>query len=409
MQMASVISKLFFSPRPGKSIMGFFISLLSFLACIMVASLLTKIDAYDFLKNRSARFKTLDGLRGFLAISVVIHHFALTYHWKITGKWDRPQEDFYQNYGKVGVAIFFMITGFLFILKIKKSNNNIDWLKLFESRIFRIIPLYVFAMLIMTLMIFSLSNFQMKVGAGELAKQYLKWGLFHGNIINDYRDTRLLIAGVDWTLKYEWLFYFSLPILALIFHRGGKAWIYATMLLVIAGFFRPVFFGQFTTEFFIFFAIGGIASYLLDRDLFTSEAISSKLVSTVSLLSFLASIFYPKTLDFTHILFISTFFLLTVLGNNLFGILTLKSAILLGEISFSIYLLHGLVLYFLFTSIPGVDITKLTATQYSLLMPILCALVTAISSITFLLIEKPFIIQGQKYFWTRIFKSYLSK
>ena len=98
--------------------MRFEISIISFCSCLITASLLTNLKAFAFFGNRENRYETLDGLRGFLAISVFFHHYIIIYNWKTTGIWFSPSEIYYQNYGKVGVAIFFMLSGFLFLNKI---------------------------------------------------------------------------------------------------------------------------------------------------------------------------------------------------------------------------------------------------------------------------------------------------
>ena len=135
---------------------------------------MVKLKYFPFLDERSSRFESLDGLRGFLAISVFFHHFAVTYHWKIHGIWTKPPpEIYYLNYGKVGVAIFFMITGFLFISKISKSNEKIDWPKLYESRFFRIVPLYLFALALISLIVFHNSEYQLNSQPIDLLKQYM--------------------------------------------------------------------------------------------------------------------------------------------------------------------------------------------------------------------------------------------
>ncbi|WP_419760663.1 acyltransferase family protein [Acidisoma sp.] len=61
-----------------------------------------------------ARVQTIDGLRGFLAIGVFIHHSVIYHQYLLTGRWDVPPSVFYTNIGKAGVTVFFMITGYLF-------------------------------------------------------------------------------------------------------------------------------------------------------------------------------------------------------------------------------------------------------------------------------------------------------
>jgi peptidoglycan/LPS O-acetylase OafA/YrhL len=87
---------------------------------------------------------------------------------------------------------------------------------------------------------------------------------------------------------------------------------------------------------------------------------------------------------------------LVAYGNSLFGLLKLKSSILLGEISYSIYLLHGIVLYVLFTFLGFVQINHFTIIEYSFGLAAVGAIVIGFSTITFITIEKPCIKLGHK-------------
>jgi peptidoglycan/LPS O-acetylase OafA/YrhL len=119
----------------------------------------------------------------------------------------------------------------------------------------------------------------------------------------------------------------------------------------------------------------------------------------------LGSIFHPQSLSLSHVVLISAFFMLVAFGNDLLGIFRLKSSILLGEISFSIYLLHGLVLYILFTQFPVLNFNEIDTATYLMLMPSVAILVVIISSITFLLIEMPCINYGHRCVLTDILNS----
>jgi peptidoglycan/LPS O-acetylase OafA/YrhL len=98
-------------------------------------------------------------------------------------------------------------------------------------------------------------------------------------------------------------------------------------------------------------------------------------------------------------------FILVVSGCDLFGLLRSKPAILLGEISYSIYLLHGLVLYVIFTFSSVVNVKDMDIMTYSQYMPLIGIVVTIFSSITYLLIEKPFLEIGHKYRITKTLRT----
>lgn len=378
-------------------VLKFGVSLASFAIFLLAAQLLCRLKVFSFLKHRTARHESIDGLRGFLAISVFFHHFMVTWYWKNLGKWERPPEDYYQNYGKVGVSIFFMITGFLFLSKILKNKGHIDWINLFESRIFRIIPLYTFAVAVITVIVFLSSNNGLVVSIPQLINQYIGWILFHGGDINSFAYTKVIIAGVDWTLKYEWLFYFSLPLISFVIFNLGKKFRLLLLALIVILFLLPVYILSFDTQLFILFMVGGIASYIQQKVSIQDSIIKSKLCSLTSLVAIAFSLFYPNTLDIVHVLSISFFFILVTLGNDMFGLFSLKSSQFLGEISYSIYLLHGIVLYLSFTYFFFVNIRNVTLISYLKYMPVLGLAVIILSSLTYVFIEKPGIDFGRRY------------
>jgi len=320
----------------------------------------------------------------------------------------RPPEDYFQNYGKVGVAIFFMITGFLFVSKLLKDEGQTDWFRLFESRIFRIFPLYLFSLFIITLVVLYKQKFELFVEPIILLKQYIRWFIFYGSTINDFSETKTIIAGVDWTLKYEWLFYLSLPFIAQIIRFGG-----AVTLLALSGclivFLFPINKIGISSTYFILFAVGAICAYFNKTKLAKKKVFSSHLFSIISTILLAWSLIYPNTFSLIHIVIIAMFFFIISLGNDMFGLLSKRPSILLGEISYSIYLLHGVVLYFSFTLFNIFPLVTLDINEYLFFMPLLCMLVIMISVLTYLFIEVPLIKYGKCYFISGKIKEMLTK
>lgn len=243
-------------------------TLVTFFFVYQLAKKFTGSQKFSFLSERQGRYGSVDGLRGYLAMSVLIHHFIITWYWKNTGFWKRPPEDYFQNYGKVGVAIFFMITGFLFLSKILNNKENINWPRLFESRIFRIYPLYLFALFVITFNVLVNTEFELNVQFLTIIKQYFKWFFFYGGEINGFSDTRKIIAGVDWTLKYEWVFYISLPFIAKLISCGKGVSIFLLFACLLA-FEFPVRYLGIDTTFFILFAVGGVCAYIIKEGFLT--------------------------------------------------------------------------------------------------------------------------------------------
>jgi peptidoglycan/LPS O-acetylase OafA/YrhL len=384
-------------------------SLLSILVCFWITNILANLKTFNYLDERKNRSETIDGLRGFLALSVFFHHFVVTYYWKTYKTWMAPPEIIYFNYGRVGIALFFMISGFLFIGKLLDQKENINWLKLYESRLFRIFPVYIFSILIITFFVFSGSGWELKSSYFEIIDEYLQWFLFHGNEINGYQETKTVIAYVDWTLKYEWLFYFSLPLISILITKGNRYITAAMIMICFALFYKPHSVFSLSTKFLILFAIGGLVAYIYRLKLFNTEIFKTKLTSLVTAVLLIIILVYPYPLSFFHVLLMSWFFFYLAQGNDLFGILRLKTSRLLGEISYSIYLLHGTVLYLLFTYSPIIDVTELSPDMYALLLPFVTIIVILFSMTTFLMIERPFISIGRHYLLTTYLNSIANK
>lgn len=374
-----------------------FISLAAMCAAWAVALALTKLPVFAFLKQRSDRFGCIDGLRGYLALLVFVHHYVITWRWRTEGVWVFPDDPYIVNFGKFGVAIFFMISGYLFSSKLSQSDYKLDWYRFYKSRVFRIYPLYLCAMLV----VFGYSYFQTAVGDGtglsQLKSALLHWGIFHGAPVNGFDNAEWMLAGVEWTLRYEWMFYLLLPVFALAmqFHRnvGWLLFVIAIALLVFqTTIYLPGGFGKLYLYYFSLFVLGGIVVKLAEvlpvRDFFL------KYGGSIALCSFLGAIFYEDSLSLLHVLLMTLFFIPIALGNDLFGLLKNNASILLGEVSYSIYLLHGMVLFFVFTVVPIGDSENWNL--YLVAMPVVAAIVVIVAACSYIGIEAPGMKLGRR-------------
>jgi peptidoglycan/LPS O-acetylase OafA/YrhL len=94
-----------------------------------------------------------------------------------------------------------------------------------------------------------------------------------------------------------------------------------------------------------------------------------------------------------NLLLFTAFFPISA-GNSVFGILTLSGSKVLGNASYSIYILHGTVLHVLFQNMPGAASEKLG--WLWLLLPVVTVAVTATSIFLYRAIELPFIQFGKR-------------
>ena len=99
-----------------------------FIVCLFLSHFLLK-PIKVLSESALKRTSPLDGLRGILALSVLVHHFYITYMWKTGIGWIPPSIDYLNNLGTMSVSFFFLITAFLFLSKIndnakQQTTNN---------------------------------------------------------------------------------------------------------------------------------------------------------------------------------------------------------------------------------------------------------------------------------------------
>jgi len=353
------------------------------------------------VEDKTRRLGCLDGLRGFLAMGVFFRHYVVCYYSHLNGKWDTCPSIFYYLIAKVGVALFFTITGFLFWYKIWTGQGKVNWFNLYISRIFRIIPLYWFATIVIIFIVFVIGGATIKEPLINLLSEILRWLSFLWiPDINKFYDTGRILAYVQWTLKYEWLFYTSLPLLALgiRFSKGRSLIPWLMAAIVILGTVKPfdIPIIGINTKFFIYFLIGAVAASNYNNVRLRNLA-QQKIFSLIAVLSMvLFFIIYKIDDQPSQYLLLAVFFIPIALGNSLFGLLKMPIFILLGEISYSIYLLHGIVLYLVFTIfIPSFFTLQTSQFGVYLGMALTGIIVVCVSLLTYSLLEKPFMDLGK--------------
>lgn len=323
----------------------------------------------------------IDALRGLSAISVFFYHYILLYYWIITGKWTAQNINTIDNLGSIPVSFFFMTTSYLFIGKII-NYDNIKWKDIYISRIFRIYPLYLIVVLLIITFYYIFCNVP---DIYTLIIGIIRWGAFQGVNIGDF-DAKRVIAGVQWTLVYEAIFYMSLPVIHMVLRRKynmGNLIFSLISALVIISYALSYTINYSMFAIFIF----GIIPHLT-KNIYVIEKLSfSKSISLVLLIVFIYSLFLTSPYSIHQEIMVGLIFIFICNGNFIFGILKNKVIFLLGELSYSIYLLHGVVLFLIYNYVMQNDITISSYTSYILCFPIIFIVVISISTVTYKYIE----------------------
>ncbi|USQ94195.1 acyltransferase family protein [Caulobacter sp. RL271] len=337
------------------------------------------------VQPEAKRYGELDGLRGVLAFAVFLTHAASTFRFRVDGRWDWPPSTFYTMCGYVPVSLFFMITGFLFWRR--AIDRKLEWRGFLVGRTFRIFPLYLASLAPLLLYVGIQTEWKLHEPVLALAKHLLQWTLL-GAIgrpdINGAPQTWAINPAI-WTLRAEAIFYLALPALAILATPRRFAFLAVVVLLaaVISG-------GVDGGGVWIHFLFGMLAAQIYSRfpalPALASPAAAMGCLATLLLLW----IFRQHGYGLTHAAFTFPIFLCALYGNSFFGLLKMQSTRWLGEISYSIYVLHGIVLYGFFWALsrhtPIVDMHPLL---YWASMIFVTVSLVFISTITFLKIEKP--------------------
>jgi peptidoglycan/LPS O-acetylase OafA/YrhL len=385
-------------------------SILVFLIAFLVANFLSKRIHIPIERERDTQ---LDGLRGILALSVYICHSAAWYHYLHSGSYMQAGPGLFHQFAKVGVFMFFMITGYLFIGKIlRERKKGIDWTKFAVSRVLRIAPLYLFAISTMFFIVFVESGFQIKDSFRVMGPDILEWitfTIFGSPILNGYENTLLITSFAQWTLVYEWIFYLSLPLLAMAMNIRVPMLFLITVILLLAS----IYFNADSLFLPTGFVGGALAALICTHYPKIKNLVTQPIFSIVAFgLVLLQGVVFP---EFGFIqpsklpaAFICCAFLIIAGGNNLFGLLTVKPAKYLGKISYSIYLMHGIVLFCTFRFILGFEFAaSLSRFSFGLLIFGITVLLVLVSSVTYYLIEEPAMKQVKK--WTNLVKNVLER
>lgn len=344
--------------------------------------------------------KSISGLRAFLASIVAFSHFVhylygLDHPWvydKNYFSWF-SEGNFFVNAGKFGVLLFFMISAFLFYRWLDNAAMTPAELsqKLFRSRLRRIVPMFWFS----GLLIIGIGLIQgALVPSAKALEDAVLWLFFVGSYHIGDLNTSVVNSGVEWTLRLEWLLYLSIPVIYWLNRMTGGR--YKTLLILFSVgiiFVIGVALREFGKTYtdprpVLGFAMGYFAYKY--RDSLAMLRHSRRAGILCLALAFFALFFTSNAYFYVIFLACLTVIFFTVSsGNALLGILENKTLMAIGEVSYSLYLIHGLVLYGI-EQIPA-RLYPHNFWMFTLLSTLFFVAAFYVAKLTYLWVEKPFI------------------
>ncbi|SDL57127.1 acyltransferase family protein [Siphonobacter aquaeclarae] len=335
------------------------------------------------------KYAYIDSLRGIAILLVVLVH---------TGQHGAQLQfipgriaEFIQN-GKYGVQLFFLVSAYTLMLSEKSRRGEADHLtKFLVRRIFRVAPMYYLAVLYYTIwrvngFHFSSFDWHRFPTALTLSNLFFVHG-FQPEWINS------LVPG-GWSIAVEMTFYCLLPLLIPRIKNLDQSIILlliSLLIMSVAKHFAPPRFPLFSYYYFPnqfpVFCLGIVAYFVTT----TKESIHAPALFCLAALAFTFNYtFIPQHLIHS----IAFFLLLLAVRKYPVGLLVNPALTYLGKISFSIYLLHFIVLQWMGT-FGFMDFLPVTGTSSALLnfalrYAVVLGISVVIASLTYRFVEARF-------------------
>lgn len=342
----------------------------------------------------------IDSLRGVAILMVILVHVSLSVH-------DLPYIiELFSKYGQMGVQLFFMISSVTLFLSLSRSKNQkVNKREFFIKRFFRIAPMYYFG--IIFYFSIQLFKYSLLVGTITFPPDYT-WSNIFSNMIflhGFYPPANNNIVPGGWSIGTEMAFYLLVPSLFLTFEKlkvkYGIKIIFIILVSVITVIYsveiyllKKNYIDISNNSFFYFNLLNQLPVFLIGIGLFYYYK-KLYILNKVSLfifilLTFLALSLWIVDIEVSYVFIpllssVSFIFLFILFKENHY--LNIKSLKRIGELSFSIYIVH-----FIFAIEVAHQIERLLNPILSpFLMLLFLFLFTTISSYFFALVTEKFI------------------
>lgn len=317
-------------------------------------------------ESEPRRLAALDSLRAFAAYSVVLFHYTYGYT-RVVAPHSQSIPAF--RYGHFGVELFFVISGFVILWTLERSKSIYDFAL---RRFARLYPPYVAGLLITGALVFGIGFNPLHLHVSSIAFSAII-GLPH---LVGARD----LDPSYWTLGLEISFYtvaavatFTLPIR---FEAACLCWIAASVLTRV---FLPThsrLHMLIASDFSAVFVSGAMLFRLMQSQWRNVLALATLGVALLTCF-FAQGTMHPDLPPAVYGVMICLFVALvyfSVVGN--FRILNFQPLVMLGQASYSLYLIHQIIGYWIidrleragWSSAAAITIAILSVTSIALLM-----------------------------------------
>lgn len=361
------------------------------------------------IKN-SIYFPNLNGLRFVAALMVIVSHIEL-------GKsYFGINNDFQmiKNLGKLGVTLFFVLSGFLItylLLKEKTEKSKINLRFFYLRRILRIWPLYFFIVILSLFVlpyfrVFDMPNFQLDFdNKFEFIKVVILFLFFLTNILITIK--LVPFATQTWSIGTEEQFYLIWPILINKMEKFenwflGIIFIYNLILILLEShFLTGIKYINLLQNYFIMIQLDSLAFGALGACLlYKKKSIIDKISNNFFFFGIFFVLLASPLFDIYIIYFKKTFYAICfviiivnlVHNKQLSNLLENRFFFKMGEISYGLYMYHQIMIALCINCL-------LSLNCFSNVVLYISVFVTTIlfSILSYKFLEQPFILKKRNY------------
>ena len=273
-------------------------------------------------------FNTIDLLRGIASLGVCYVHLA-----EGVPNYLDKENAFLKiaHFGQLGIDIFFLISGFVIPFSLYKYNYKaVNFFKFLCKRMMRIDPPYYISILLVLLSLYLTSLHPM--ARGSYTYDLAAIALHVGYLVDLFG--KFWVNPVYWTLAIEFQFYILLILLFPLFLSNKWYCRITLFVLILSPIILKFFFVYFQTtstvfNFIFHFSLGITLFLFITKKMEKVEAI------VFSLLSLLLVYYQFGVLNFSVLLVTTGLILFTDINSRLTKFL--------GNISYSLYLIHAII------------------------------------------------------------------
>lgn len=304
------------------------------------------------------KLESLQALRGVAALLVLLFHYR--FYLRGDNQSGTTIWDALFGWGIIGVDIFFIISGFIMVYTTQHYMQGCSSAKRFLlNRAIRIIPLYYFGLLVAFLFGGAMSIFHYPDKVQNLLSA-LTFTVYKTSVTPHYIDDGGMY-NIRWTLNYEIYFYLAFALCLMMKHRilalicwGG---LMTCVIPALAGFqptlsvqgydFQTPTIAFITNPLLLEFLIGVLAGYIYLQLKRRVVSVKLPLISSVIAIGLLCYIFFGvysgsiRALNLESTIVLGLLVLFLTLGEQVLQAYIPQVLKYVGNISFSLYLLHS--------------------------------------------------------------------